>query len=104
MSNLVHIYGNINADGTIHSSSGDFKVVNEGGGFYKVTFDDSFKTIPTAVAAQNFREWDDFRYESGSPLDNTVLVALDKSKFKVLTGGNNNRASRNFTFIAIGMR
>lgn len=104
MSDLRHVYGNINADGTIKSGSGDFTVVQEGNGEYTIVFTQAFANMPTVVTTQNYKDWDDFTYNGGSTYDNTVIIAISNSKFKMQAGGGSgSKTERNWTFIAVGV-
>jgi hypothetical protein len=96
-------WGCINADGTLHSGDGNVDITHIGNGAYMVNFREPFSITPSVVLTQNFRDWDDFEYGGGDTRDNCVLIAVDRFKFKVVTGkSNGDHTDRNFTFIAIG--
>lgn len=96
------IAGRINADGSIAGGSG-FYVRPLGSGAYIVEFDSALLDVPTIVSKQNYKSWDEFDYPGGNTLDNTVLVAVDKKGFKLITGASSGvRVDRNFSFFAAG--
>lgn len=102
---IRHIFGNINANGSIRSGSGDFDVVPEGhnSGEFTIVFRPPFNSIPSIVATQCFPNWDDFSSNGGSTLDNVTIIGLDQRKAKLKTGDHKgNGADRNISFIAIG--
>ena len=102
---MRHSYGNINANGTKKSGSGDWTVVKDSGskGGYTIIFEPPFKTMPTVVTDQNYPGWSDFNKSGGDSRDNTVIIALSNEKCKLKTGDSHgNGQDRNFTFIAIG--
>jgi hypothetical protein len=96
------IWGCVNKDATIHSGTG-FTPVDSGTGFYDVVFKVPFLTTPSVVTLQNFSDWTNWTYDNGNTRDNTVLIGVDRTKFKVATGnGDGKRTDRNFCFIAVG--
>ena len=97
------IWGCVNKNGTIYSGTG-FTPVANGDGFYEVVFTPvQFKTTPSVVTLQNHADWTNWTYTNGNTRDNTVLIAVDRTKFKVATGnGDGKRTDRNFCFIAVG--
>jgi len=96
------IWGCVNKNGSTYSGTG-FTPVAGGDGFYDVVFSTPFKGTPAVVAIQNHANWTDFKYDRGNTRDNVVLVAVDRTKFKVATGnGDGKRTDRNFAFVAVG--
>src|SRR3954453_12858728 len=94
------IAGRINANGSVAGGKG-FYVRPLGGGAFDVEFDSAMESVPTIVSKQNYRNWDEFDYPDGDTRDNTVLVAVDRKGFKLITGDNlGNHLDRNFAFIA----
>ena len=100
------IWGCVNANGTTHSGSGFTVERLSNAGSYIITYDTPFSATPAVVLTQQFANpyaWDNFNYKDGMTLDNAVLVASDKTHFKLKTGDNDGNGSyRNFTFIAFG--
>lgn len=102
---VKHIFGNINADGSVYSGSGDFSVVAEGdnSGEYTIIFRNPFSEVPSTSAIQNYPTWNDFRSNGGDTRDNVTLIAIDKDKVKLKTGDSNGLGvDRNFSFIVVG--
>ncbi|HSS51767.1 MAG TPA: hypothetical protein VLX28_22720 [Thermoanaerobaculia bacterium] len=96
------VWGCVNANGTTHSGTG-FTTVPNPPGVYDVVFSIPFNSTPAVVAIQNYKHWNDFTYNGGDTRDNTVLIASDRTKFKLETGENDGKKSdRNFSFIAVG--
>ncbi|MFD1746842.1 hypothetical protein ACFSE1_15305 [Rhizobium helianthi] len=93
------IWGNVNADGSIHSGSGDFAITRTDNGVYMIQFNDDFTTTPAIVASQV--RWGDIGQKTA---DNVVFPFLNKNGATAITGDNSgNRTNRNFAFIAIGV-
>ncbi|MGE5342952.1 MAG: hypothetical protein ACM3SY_15870 [Candidatus Omnitrophota bacterium] len=96
------IFGNVNANGTVYSGTG-FIVVHDHEGEYTIVFLTPFKNVPAVASIQNYPGWSDFGSGGGNTVDNTVLIAVTREKFKIKTGTSAGAANdRNFTFIAIG--
>lgn len=98
-------FGNVNADGTTTDGhgSGDFTVRKSGAGTYVITFVNAFTSPPAVLATQNYPLWTDFKGPAGSPLDNALVVAIDKTQATIVTGGASGEAGdRNFGFLAAG--
>lgn len=102
------IYGNVNADGSIHSGSGDFQVIPEGtNGVYTLIFKQSFSSIPTVILTQKYSNspsnWTDFPSDGGDTRDNAVLIAVNQDKAKLKTGDSTGGGTdRDFGFMATG--
>jgi hypothetical protein len=99
-----YLFGNVNADGSIRDAgSGGFKIVKEAAGMYTINFDGVFANVPAMVVTQNYRDWTDFKYASGDPRDNAVVVAIDTTHARVVTGSNTgDHTDRNFSFLILG--
>lgn len=98
-----HIFGAVNADGTIQSGSGGFEIAHDDKGEYTIVYLQPFKSQPVVVVTQNYPSWDNFSSDGGSTKDNCVVVASNNAKVKIKTGGDSGSASdRNFNFISIG--
>jgi len=96
------VWGCVNKNGSIYSGSG-FTPVQGGRGIYDIVFQTPFQTTPSIVATQNYRNWTEWTWEEGNTRDNCVLIAADRTKFKMATGsGSGDKEDRNFCFIAIG--
>ncbi len=96
------LWGSIDADGNIVSSSGGFTIDKlSDAGQYKIRFNDSFSERPALVGTQNNAFEDDPKGQS--PSDGLVFPAVDRSEAYVTTGDSNgNRVHRPFGFMAIG--
>lgn len=102
-----HIYGCINADGSIESGSQDFSVVPEGNGEYTIVFSAPFMQMPAVTTTQCYagqnEGWNNFTSNGGDTRDNSVLIAVAPDRFKMHTGGGDgNTTARNWTFVAVG--
>jgi hypothetical protein len=96
------IWGCINADGSIYNGT-NFTPVPGPKGTYDIVYSTPFKSTPAVVTLQNYKGWNDFSSDGGNTKDNTVLVASDRQKCKIITGDNDGKKeNRNFTFLAIG--
>ena len=99
------MFGNVDASGTIRNAgSGDFTIVKEpGDGTYTIQFNTGFGAVPAMMVTQQYRDWSDFRYSSGNTLDNAVIVAIDRTHARLITGGaGGGRMDRNFSFLIAG--
>lgn len=97
---MVTLWGEINADGSIASSSGGFKVFPQQNqpGVYLIVFQTSFTTIPGIVGTQTR-----FGNIAESNTDGIVFPLVSADSATAKTGdGNGNAQNRNFSFIAIG--
>ena len=96
-------FGNVNANGTVRNGSGDFSVKKEATGTYTISFSGAFAKVPAMLLTQNYKDWTDFKFASGDTRDNAVLVAIDISHARVITGQDNgSKADRNFGFLVVG--
>jgi hypothetical protein len=92
------LWGAINANGTIASSSGGFSVSHQGTGQYVISFRTLFQSTPSIVGSQT-----NYGALNQNPLDNVVFPFVDTGSATVLTGASNGSLQdRNFSFIAIG--
>jgi hypothetical protein len=98
MANPTILWGTINADGTIESSSGGFTVTpGDEDGHYAIAFAVPFNTIPSIVGSQIGFGGNE------NPLDNIVFPKLNNEYAKAITGdAQGNARNRSFSFIAIG--
>lgn len=93
------IWGVVNANGSIASSSGDFAVSRTAAGQYQIQFNDDFNQTPAMVGSQVL-----FGGLNESPLDNVVFPFLNKNGATAITGdAGGKQGDRNFSFIAIGV-
>lgn len=98
------VWGDINANASIRSGSG-FTVTNIGDGTYLGELDPPFRTFKSLVLTQNYKDWSDFAYSNGDTRDNAVLVAVNPSQFKYITGQDTGaKSDRNCSFVAAGDR
>lgn len=91
------LFGVIDANGIVVSGSGGFSAQNLQRGVYSISFNTPFSSPPAIVASQggNFFQPD--------PRDCAAVGNLTLQACIVITGdGAGNRASRQFSFIAIG--
>jgi len=104
MSKTKMIWGAVNRSGTIQAGSGfRARLVPGRTGYMDIIFLLPFAGMPVVTVTQNFPGWNDWDYYNGDARDNAVLVAVNASQCRVLTGDSSGRASaRNFTFTAIG--
>ena len=91
--------------------SGNFSIAAGGTGLYDVIFDDTvtYSQTPTVVVTQIFNgaSLSDYNptdaYSGGSTLDNSVVIAVDPAKFRLMTGDEHgNKQNRMFSFVAVG--
>lgn len=91
--------------------SGNFSIAAGGTGLYDVIFDETvtYTQTPTVVVTQIFNgsSLSDYNptdaYDGGSTLDNSVVIAVEPAKFRLMTGGENgNKQNRMFSFVAVG--
>jgi hypothetical protein len=96
----VTIWGAINGDGTIASSSGDFTVTKTGTGTYKISYPGiGFVATPSAVGSQNR-----FGSNGQSALDNVIFPFVSNTETTVIAGDSKGNASdRNFGFSITGV-
>ncbi len=98
------VWGNVNANGTVYSGSGDFRVVREDTGSYVVLYNTVFSGVPSVVSTENYPGWGDINQDGGNTKDNTVLVASLSDRCKINTGNDDgDRKDRNFSFTAMGL-
>jgi hypothetical protein len=98
------VWGAVNEDGTRKAGTG-FKPERDKKGRYTVKFDpDTFASMPSVVTLENCSTgWEDFESDGCDGRNNTVLIAVNKDKFKIKTGNHGgDPIDRNFTFIAVG--
>lgn len=96
----VTLWGQINADGSIASSGGGFKVFPQQNqpGVYLITFQTSFTTLPAIVGTQTM-----FGNVAESNTDGIVFPVVSTDGAYAKTGdGSGNAQNRSFSFIAIG--
>jgi len=91
------LWGSIEKDGTIVSSSGGFSVKRESTGNYSILFKNQFTSNPAITGAQ-------WGYGTGqSTLDNVIFPSLSGGGANVQTGDSYGKyTDRNFSFIAVG--
>ena len=91
--------------------SGNFSIAAGGTGLYDVIFDETvtYTQTPTVVVTQIFNgsSLSDYNptdaYGGGSTLDNSVVIAVEPAKFRLMTGGENgNKQNRMFSFVVVG--
>ena len=91
--------------------SGNFSIAAGGTGLYDVIFDETvtYTQTPTVVVTQIFNgsSLSDYNptdaYGGGSTLDNSVVIAVEPAKFRLMTGdGSGNKQNRMFSFVAVG--
>lgn len=112
----IVIGGNINADGKIHTASGDTQSSTNGysvaqavdankkalTGVYDIQFKVQFTACPVVLCKQNNNNWSDFASSDNNARNNALLVAVSKTGCRIKTGDSNGNAkNKNFTFIAI---
>ena len=96
------VWGCVNADGTKESGGGGYSIDKDGTGRYFIHFNESFTKTPSVVTDICVGNWDDFGSDGGTT-KNSMLLGVDKGKFKVKTGASDGSSkNRNFTFLAIG--
>ncbi|MFF3502252.1 hypothetical protein [Streptomyces sp. NPDC003247] len=89
------VFGNVNADGSVASGSGDFWVTREGEGRYSIVFQSPFTTLPSATS----NVWGDGWYT----LDNTQAAVIETGRVVIVTGNSvGARSNRGFSFQVIG--
>ncbi len=101
------LFGNVNASGTTRQGSGGFTTgkdtTTKSSGTYLIKFDTPFQGVPAIVLTQNYRDWTDFQYAGGNTCDNAVVVAIDNTHAKVITGQDDgSKVDRNFGFLIVG--
>lgn len=102
MTTPTFVWGTIDANGTIVSGSGDFKILKIGSGVYNINFDHHFSSIPAISGSQT-------RYGAQSewPTDNVVFPFLNENSATAITGNGSaggNQSDRSFSFIAVGFK
>ena len=102
MATPIFVWGTIDANGTIVSGSGDFRVLKTGSGVYNITFNHHFSAIPAISGSQTrlgaLGEW---------PTDNVVFPFLNENSATAITGNGSaggNQSDRSFSFIAVGLK
>ena len=93
-------------------SSNNFTVQRYDTGLFEVTFDNEavdFSDTPTVAVTQVYNGDNTMDmnpsegYDGGNPLDNAVVIAVDKTKFRFITGDSHgNHADRMFSFVVVG--
>lgn len=91
------LWGSIEKDGTIVSSSGGFSVKRESTGNYSILFKNQFTNNPAITGSQ-------WGFGSGqSTLDNVIFPSVSGGSVNVQTGDSGGSyTDRNFSFIAVG--
>lgn len=98
------VWGNVNANGSIYSGSGDFRVVKEDTGSYVILYNTPFSQSPSVLNTENYPGWISIDDDGGNTKDNTVLVASLTDRCKIITGNDGgDRKDRNFSFAALGL-
>lgn len=110
------IGGNINANATIHTASGDTQKSTSGysvaqatdsnkktlTGVYDITFTAPFTACPVVLCKQNNNNWTDFSSRDNNARNNALLIAAGTQGCRIKTGDSDGNAkNKNFTFIAI---
>lgn len=107
----IVIFDATTAAPTAAYGSGNFSIAAGGTGLYDVIFDKTvtYTQTPTVVVTQIFNgsSLSDYNptdaYGGGSTLDNSVVIAVDSAKFRLMTGDENgNKQNRMFSFVAVG--
>ena len=110
------IWGIITFDATTNAphapeGTGNFTVARGGTGLFDVVFDDTvrFSSTPTVAVTQiyNGDTLSDFdptdTFSGGSTLDNAVVIAVDTTKFRLITGDSGgHKKDRMFSFLVVG--
>jgi hypothetical protein len=92
------VWGSINSDGTINTSSGDFSMKLNSDNTYTCTFNPPFNACPAMVGSQNRSD-----YPSQNALDNIVFSHVNVGAATILCGDMyGNKSARSFGFIAVG--
>lgn len=97
----VTLWGEINANGSIVSSGGGFKVFPQQNqpGVYLIVFQTSFNAVPAIVGSQTM-----YGSIGESNTDGIVFPLVSTDSATAKTGdGSGNAQNRNFSFIAIGV-
>ena len=95
---MLTLWGAINADGSINSSSGGFSVTNQGPGQYVLSFRTLFNSVPAIVGSQT-----NFGTIVEMNTDGVVFPFVNTGSATVITGDNKgNQGNRSFSFIAVG--
>lgn len=94
------VYGYIDADGTLITGSGIYNIDHEAPGVYGVTFTTPFGSTPAVSATQVYNGEQD--YAGGYLTDNAVIIYIDNTMAKFLTGAGTDHQDRKFSFIAVG--
>ena len=110
------LWGNIiinaeNSPEAVGGSSGNFSIQRYDEGLFEILFDDTvkFSDTPTVAVTQIYHgdtliDMDPTDgYEGGNPLDNAVVIAVDKTKFRLITGNSHGaHTDRMFSFVVVG--
>ena len=92
------VWGVVNKDGSINSSSGGFSVTHQGHGEYTISFSPAFSATPAITGSQVL-----FAQDNQSTLDGIVFPYLNSGAATVFTGdGGGSQEARSFSFIAMG--
>jgi hypothetical protein len=98
------LFGNVKKDGNVFSEgSGGYIVGRTGTGTYEIGFINPFSAPAAVLLTENFPNWSDFEKLGGKTLDNCIVVAVDETRVKVITGDSTGaKVDRNFGFLAVG--
>lgn len=97
------LFGSVNADGGVRTGSGGYEVIHKTDGTYEIGFNTPFPTSPAVLLTENWHGWSNFRFDTGKTTDNCVVVAVDRTRVKIITGDHTGaKADRNFCFLAVG--
>ncbi|WP_326763507.1 hypothetical protein OG978_01945 [Streptomyces sp. NBC_01591] len=89
------MFGNVNADRSAASGSGDFWVTRENEGRYSIVFQNPFTTLPSVTS----NVWGDGWYA----LNSTQAAVIEPGRIVIVTGNSaGQRSNRGFSFQFIG--
>lgn len=97
---MATIWGVVHSNGKILSGTGFTVHKDPGEGVYDITFVKAFPELPAVLATQLFPNQPDS--SGGNTKDNAVVVYIDKTYCRVVTGNENgHHTNRDFSFMAV---